>query len=348
VRPLNFIYAGVAVAVVALGLATWVVAKRGFDGARRLVAGEVSASPAFERAAMFVREEARGATGIADTTNPRFRLFAALSAMSYVQANLSSARYSLEQRVDRTNFKVPTSTEVCLVRGIGICGNHIQAFLDIMDRLEVPARPIQIYYVTPTGLRQNHIVAEVEWGGRWHMFDITWGFVALGENGEPLSYAEVRGGAPYRARVNANNPWAVAAGEKLNLFDYLTSPGDVVVDRNGTIHPYVVKQTASRIDYGVLHIPNIVGVYKMGGGREERIAYELDLPDGFDTLTIVPGPVFCEKGGVIAANGVSTAVKTDPIRFSALRGRVRIEADSNSGDATCYVQVKELVAERAQ
>jgi hypothetical protein len=137
--------------------------------------------------------------------------------MSYVQANMSSARYSLQQRTNPATFQVPIGTEICLARGIGICGQHIQAFLDVMDRLGVRARPIQVYYATAEGRRQNHVVAEVEWGGRWHMFDVTWGFVAIGENGEPLSYSEVRSGARYRARVNGNNPWTVVAGETLDV-----------------------------------------------------------------------------------------------------------------------------------
>jgi hypothetical protein len=132
----------------------------------------------------------------------------------------------------------------------------------------------------------------------------------------------------------------------VGCFDYLTSAGDVVVDRNGTVHPYVVNRSADRIDYGLLNIPNIIGVYRMGGGKEERIAFELDLPDEFDTVAIMPDLVLCPDGGSITANSSSAAVKAQPIRFSALHGKVRIEADSESGAATCYVQVKALVAER--
>lgn len=330
----------VAVVVAAFGWATWSFVKRGPALAR-------SAS-ALEQAVMFVRGEAEGATGLSDLANPRFRLYVALSAMSYVQTNLSSARYSLEKRRQQAGFRAPDSTEACLEQGIGICGNHVRAFLDIMDRLGIPARPIQIYYTSAAVGRQSHIVTEVEWDGRWHMFDVTWGFVALGEDGAPLSLAELRGGARYRARINQNNPWTVVAGQSLDLFEYLTAEADVVVDRKGTIRPYVTKRSADRIEYGLLHIPDIVGVYRPGKGREERIAFELDLPDGFDTVTIVPDRVQCRGGGGIWANGIAVEVGPQAITFTDLRGRVRIEAESRSGNETCYVKVKELVAGRGR
>lgn len=93
--------------------------------------------------------------------------------MNYVQTILSSARYAMAQ--NESGFTPPSDIELCLVEGIGICGHHIKAFVEIMAGLGIPAREVEIYYADEHGERFSHIVAEIEWDGAWHMFDVTWG-----------------------------------------------------------------------------------------------------------------------------------------------------------------------------
>jgi hypothetical protein len=297
----------------------------------------------FERAVAFVRDEASGIVPNKGPEDPRFRYYAALSAMSYVQANLSSARYSLFARTQKEQFRKPGKTEICLAEGIGICGNHIQAFLDIMEALKVPARSVQLYFEDTRGERQSHIVAEVEWGGRWHMFDITWSFVAFGDDSQPLSYAEVRAGKPHRASINHNNPWFQKYTRSLDAFEYVRfEKGDIIVDGSGTVRPYVLERTPGRVEYSLLHIPNYVGTIVDRDGTPGTIVQEIELPAGFDTLTIATQRANCPGPATIAANGVAKPVHSGTVEFSGLRGTVRLTA--NDVGKTCFIVLKDIVA----
>lgn len=297
----------------------------------------------FERAVAFVRDEAAGVVPNRGPEDSRFRFYAALSAMNYLQANLSSARYNFLSRLRKEQFRPPGGTEACLTEGIGICGNHIQAFLDIMEALAIPARPVQLYFEDSVGERQNHIVAEVEWGGRWHMFDVTWSFIALGEDSEPLSYTEARAGKPYRASLNHNNPWFYEYAQKIDLFEYINfEKGDVIIDDNGVVRPYIQEHTAERIKYGLLHLPNYIGTVVDADGKRGTLVYEVELPRGFDVLTLSAQGSACPEPVKIAANGVAKPVQSGTVEFSGLRGTVRLTA--NEIDRTCYVVLKDIVA----
>lgn len=149
----------------------------------------------------FVVSEAEYTSGNNDSSTPLFRFYAALSALNYLQTIISPPRYGYIRR-HTGNARPVVGTKMCLLKKAGICGNQIEAFIDIMNQIEIPVREVQFYYTTNRGKRKSHIAIEVEWGDKWHFFDVTWGmFVADKDNPiEVASYENIGG-----VRSNSRN-----------------------------------------------------------------------------------------------------------------------------------------------
>lgn len=289
-----------------------------------------------EEAITLVREEAVYAGGSNDLDDPRYRLFVALSAMEYVQTNLSSARYGA---IAAAGEDIPSGTEMCLLVGAGICGNHVQAFMDIVQALDVPAREVQIFYESG-GRRLSHIVAEVAWNGEWHMFDVTWGFLGLDEAPyDVMSLAELRARPAPITWFDEAHPWTVRAADP---FSYLSSPADVMTDGNGVIHPYIVSQAPDRVNYGLLHLPAFVGRALRWSGDVGEVVQEVPLPPGFSTLTIEIGGRSCDDGQM-AVDGETYPV-ADKIEASVSPPTARIAVAP--GDKACHYMIEALFASR--
>jgi hypothetical protein len=195
----------------------------------------------------------------------------ALSTMNYVQSRLSSAKRLRLAAIDP--LRLPGSTEACLEVGAGICGNHVQAFEDILAATGAAVRRRAVeFYLHDEGRdkNRNHVAVEVYWGGAWRYFDVTWGtyFVRPGATARDdiLSAVEVRelarAGRPWRelAVTNATNPWyryALAVGR--DPFEYLVWPDtDVLADGPGTIR---LRPTAAAAGdgYSLQNLPAAIG-----------------------------------------------------------------------------------------
>lgn len=253
-----------------------------------------TATNAFDAAVEAVRREAAYAAGI-EPDEREYRLFVGLAAMGYVQTNVSPSRYGA---LVKAGEPPPSGTEMCLLTGAGICGNQVQAFVEIVEALGVPARGVQIFF-EEAGRRHSHIVAEVEWGGTWHMFDVTWGYVPLDAAPyDVMSVAERRARPATVEWFNEGNPWTRRyrlAG--LDPFSYLSAPdADVMTDGQGVIHPYVLTAASDRVDYSFEHLPRFVGRSVRWSGNVGEVVQEVSIPAGFDTLHIDVGGRSCEAG----------------------------------------------------
>lgn len=275
---------------------------------------------ATEEAVEFVRSEA---DYLAKTTDD-FRFYAAVSAMNYIQTNISSVRNSLAH--SKPDYTPPAGTEFCLVAGRGSCGNHVEAFIDILKALNVPVRPVQVYYEN-NGQRLSHIVAEVEWSGRWHMFDVTFGFIP--HNGHPfeaLSYMEARQRGTVEGEHNYINTHRIVLREDISTFDYLTM-GDVVIDGTGTIHPPLLGNK-----FSFSHIPNYIGKTKIQNGS----IGEMSMQVAQGSVTITPSAIACETG-YLTSGDTSVPITSEPMTIN-VKGPISIKSDAE----ICYVVIKEM------
>lgn len=107
-----------------------------------------------------------------DVDLDRLRQFGlALAAMNLVQQQVSPTRYG--DVANTSPDDLPTNDEEALARGIGICGNQVSAFLNIVTRLGLTARSLEFYWPDEAGVRHSHIAAEVKIGSKWAFFDVT-------------------------------------------------------------------------------------------------------------------------------------------------------------------------------
>ena len=130
-----------------------------------------SKTPLTDRAVEQIRRQAKHMALGSRSLAPEF--FSALATANFVQARMSSLNYSI---LSVEKKKLPTNVEECLEKRAGICGNHVAAFLEIAKRLGLRARPVEFYFRGDKPQKNHsHICAEVYYGGRWRIFDITWG-----------------------------------------------------------------------------------------------------------------------------------------------------------------------------
>lgn len=308
----------------AFGLALLLVAIISATVASTTTASRIQAeatADALSKAIEFVAEEV---AYLAAEDEPTRRFYVALAAASYVQANLSSARFGAYY--DRGEDLTSLTVGECLRDGVGICGNHMMAFEAILNALDVPVRRVQIYYVRPDGSRQGHAMNEVEWDDSWRLFDITWGFVPMGE--DVLSFEELRAGVPYEPLHNALNPWTVFTKQAgIDFLEYRHLDVDVVYDGTGVIRPY-----ATDGEFDLRYIPQYIG---SAGGE---ISYLIDVPDD-STVTLRASGMSCEDRARLVAGDQSKPF-ADEITFEGLTGQVllRVEAE----DEGCRINLSGL------
>jgi hypothetical protein len=285
-----------------------------------LTACHRSETPVTDKVIEFVNSEAEFLSG-GDAT--KYRFYAAISAMNYVQNNLSSARAMA------VNYQQISGTELCLIEKRGACGNQVEAFIDILKAMEIPARPIQVYY-QKDGIRYSHIVAEVEWNNRWHMFDVTWGFVP--HNGDPLSslsYSEAR----ERGTTQGLHNYAIALRVQMEqthpIFQYLFS-GEVVTDGRGTVH---IPLENKRFNFDQL--PNYVGRAQTQSGNIGTLNLTIDASG---ILVISPSSIACKSGKI--TTGIDSAKITESPMTIRVSGQTKLGVISN--EKICYVVINRM------
>jgi hypothetical protein len=218
-----------------------------------------------QQATDFVREEAEDLSGTSDAESVAFRYYASLSALVLVQSRLSTSRYALHSR--NAGFVIPYTPEESLRQGVGICGQHFATFQAILSGLGIETRAVQVFWQDSLGIRQNHIFPEVIWAGKWHMFDVTNGFVPAGpEKFSVLSLEEVRAGVSYSPLMQGADPrYRMKVGIGYDSLQYLTEKNlAVLTDLFGTIRPYVKTSTAYSIKFGLDDLIDFVGMH---GGK---------------------------------------------------------------------------------
>lgn len=101
----------------------------------------------------------------------------------------------------------------------GRCGDQCQALVDTMRTLGHPARQWGFEFGDET-----HVVAEVRWGGEWHMLDVLWRTHWRNRHGEIASLDDVLGPG-FTARMS-NQRWLAQHPELhdgRDPFAYLTA-----------------------------------------------------------------------------------------------------------------------------
>ena len=188
-----------------------------------------------------------------------------LATMNHVQSRLSPLNYAV---LLKGNEKLPGNAEECLSRQAGICGNQVAAFLAIVGRLGVRARPVEFYLRGSVPAKNHsHVGAEIFYGGRWHFFDVTWGTFYRRPGGKVddlLAWGEIQKAKDARglAITNGSDLWFLqwrAAG--LDPLEYVDAKEmDVLTGHAGTIHLRGGSVPKSRsLLYTPTHQPNYVG-----------------------------------------------------------------------------------------
>lgn len=229
-------------------------------------------------------------------------------------------------------------------RGVGICGNHIAAFEAILQRLNVPVRSVQLWYTDANGARENHILAEVEWDGRWHLFDVTWGATypspeSTAADPNPLPIVDVLRTKP-RPTLNPNNPATrslVAIGA--NPFAYLDGKDlSLTIADVGEVVVTPELRGGTRVE-NFHDIPNFVG-FNRPEARNGGLSFLFkDLVGRFDVTVNVTAHTGCSTGGLVL-DGVMAAPKDGFIQFRGVSNPERLSVSSS--DNVCYLVIKSV------
>ncbi|MEM8948905.1 MAG: transglutaminase domain-containing protein [Pseudomonadota bacterium] len=149
--------------------------------------------------------------------------FAVAEMVARIQVQASSARYSLRRYKLDDAFERPKSGAAALEQGIGICGNHVAAFLALADCLDIPARPIKFFYKTDKGNYSSHIIVEVMIDGRWRIVDVSRGGFFLEDPADIFSSRTLEDVMEHGVgpAFQTNTPWLaarLALGEDLFFY----------------------------------------------------------------------------------------------------------------------------------
>jgi Transglutaminase-like superfamily len=247
-------------------------------------------------------------------------------------------------------FIVPATADEALSRGIGICGNHIAAFEAILRRLNVPVRSVQLWYTDANDVRQNHILTEVEWDNRWHLFDVTWGATYPGPDStashpDPLSIADVLK-RKERPVWNPNNPTTrsiFAKGD--DPFAYLDGNElSVTIAEVGEVKVKPAELRGNTRVESFRDIPNYVG-FNNPEARDSGLSFLFDgLMGRFDVTVNVTAHQGCSTGGLVL-DGVVVAAKDGVIQFRGITDPRRLSATSS--DDVCYIVMRSVEFEPA-
>jgi hypothetical protein len=279
-------------------LIAWVVLCLGFAAAPTYADDAPAVSFPIARGVQHVEQEIAGVASQGRLPLPRAQL-AAESALTYVQARLSPAIHAANGGA--------TDLDSAFRLQAGLCGDIVEAFLQILERSGVRAMPVQFFYAID-GVRQNHVAAQAWWNGGWHYVDPTWG--ALFERGtRVLSLAQVlQLKHPYRyALMNRLVPWTDASirrGGGWTPLGYLTEAKQrqVVADGLGTVRPPRVGD-----DWDLSLMPDYIGTYVPYAGLLVGVHQRLTLPAGRHALTIDSRGKLCGGPGVLHVGPVDVA-----------------------------------------
>jgi hypothetical protein len=273
----------------------------------------------------------------------QYRIAVAFAAMDYVQANASTALYGFESA--SAGFIVPSTADEALSRSIGICGNHIAAYEAILGKLEVPVRHVQLWYTDATGKRESHILAEVEWDGRWHLFDVTWGAHfpspdSTASDPDPLPIETVLSEKP-RPIYNPNNPatrFVFAVGADPFAYLYGKDLGVTIAD----VGEVVVTPKERRGDTLVENfdnIPNFVGFNRPEARSGGTSFLFRGFSGRFDVTVIVTAYAGCGKSRLVL-DAETVKPREGTIQFRGVTNPRRLSVSSS--DDVCYIVMKSV------
>lgn len=221
-----------------------------------------------------------------------FTALATIEAANLVRFNVSPGMYSYIRDVLRA--EVPNSSEFCLIEFAGICGNQIQAYIDILKKLGIRSRAVQFYY-SLDGKRESHIGAEVYYMNQWNYIDVTWGFMIPRK--EPFAFKDaasiIRDGLS-DIEINKIDAWAkVVNWNNYDVTSYFNANDlSLVVDGVGNVTVSIPDDDEYLESF--THIPNYVGDNKPDGRREKfelqfdatgerRVTLHIDAQAGCDS-----------------------------------------------------------------
>ena len=225
----------------------------------------------------------------AQPASTEFRVQATISILARVPILLSAATYSESLR----SGSPPVGLDNTLAAGAGACGNHVELGLALFYGLGVPARDVQIYYVTADG-PQNHTVVEAYWDEAWRMVDLTYGFIPhRGLVQSALSFTEAQ---TERHRLGLHHqliPWRLATEANYDVFGYLDAKTDTVLyDGEGLI--------AVEISEGPAKLPHEATLYVIGPKPHYRTGPKTRC-ENVITLRVPQGRWEAEIGGTAEA-----------------------------------------------
>jgi hypothetical protein len=288
-----------------------------------------------------VQQEIAGVDLLGGSTLPREQL-AAQSALTYVQGRLSPAIHAA--------IGGAADLETAFQLQSGLCGDIVEAFMEIMQRVGVRTLPVQWFY-TVDGVRQNHVAAQVWWRGRWHYVDPTWG-VLFERSGSVLGPEQVaRLKRPHRYAVMNNLvPWTYANARRGGGWDplsYLTEARarQVVMNGAGTIRP---PRTGATWDLSLT--PDYVGTYVPYAGQLVAIRQRLTLPAGRHSLELESKGKLCGGLGVLHVGPVDVPFASVPdagpltVSLAAATKTVALWADGGDPAEPCAVLLAGLSA----
>jgi hypothetical protein len=242
---------------------------------------------AIQNAVEAIRREAQDAFGITKikkledlNDNARYQYLTTLSAMNYVQSHLSPYVYGY---LAKTNpQKIPSQTGNALVAGAGICGNQVQAFIDLLRILGLKTRPVEFYYKNSNGNRLSHIAAEVFFNNKWNYIDVTFGTFFRKKNTEYhnlLSINEILkldDWRNYAITNQANLIFQVHSQAEATNLDYLTvKEKDIVLNGRGTIRPDSITRNGVT-QYFLKDVPLHFGIFIASSGDLGDLKYSLN------------------------------------------------------------------------
>ena len=221
--------------------------------------------------------------GGAQPTSTDFRVQAAVSVLARVPIVLSSAIYS----DDSASGSPPVDLSNALTAGAGICGNHVELGLALFDGLGMPARDVQIYFMTADG-PLNHTVVEVSWDDFWRMIDLTYGFIP--HRGLVQSALSFAGARAERHRAGLHHqliPWRLATKANYDMFIYLDAEADTVLYSGEGLIPVEINEGAASLPHdSTLYVIGPKPHYRVGPQQRCDNALTLRLPPGRWEATI--------------------------------------------------------------
>lgn len=329
-----------------------------------------------ERGVEHVRQEVEGIEALGGSAIPLEQV-AAQSALTWVQSRLSPAIAAL--------IGGSTDLQTAFRMQAGLCGQIVESFMQILQRIGVRVLPVQFFYVLG-GERQSHVAAQVWWRGHWHYVDPTWG-VLFEKHGTVLDPEDVLALThPDRyALMNRLVPWTdanVRRGGGWSPLGYLTqaSQRQVVMNGSGTVAPprVVAPRTASSgaaaaagagpaagagaagsgatptvplATWSLSLMPDYIGTYTPYAHQLVAISQQLSLPKGTRTLVIGVRGQLCGGPGTLRVGPVTVPWSEVPdnadLRVPLPRGLSTITLTAGGGDPTqpCAVLLSSLSAE---